>query len=49
VRARARAYVRGGGEGPRSRCYGRTAAVRRIVQPNDNEDNYDDGFVLFSV
>jgi hypothetical protein len=26
-------------EGPRSRCYGRTAALRLIVQPCD-EDNY---------
>jgi hypothetical protein len=26
------------GEGPRSRCYGRTAALRLIVQPCD--ENY---------
>jgi hypothetical protein len=26
------------GEGPRSRCYGRTAALRLIVQPCDEED-----------
>ena len=27
-----------GGEGPRSRCYGRTAALRLIVQPCDEDD-----------
>jgi hypothetical protein len=26
------------GEGPRSRCYGRTAALRFIVQPFDEND-----------
>jgi hypothetical protein len=26
------------GEGPRSRCYGRTAALRLIVQPCDEDD-----------
>jgi hypothetical protein len=26
------------GEGPRSRCYGRTAALRRIVQPCDEDE-----------
>jgi hypothetical protein len=25
-------------EGPRSRCYGRTAALRLIVQPCDEDD-----------
>jgi hypothetical protein len=25
-------------EGPRSRCYGRTAALRLIVQPCDKDD-----------
>jgi hypothetical protein len=28
----------GGGEGPRSRSYGRTAALRLIVQPCDEDD-----------
>jgi hypothetical protein len=32
------------GEGPRSRCYGRTSALRLIVQPCD-EDDYS--FFLF--
>ena len=27
------------GEGPRSRCYGRTAALRLIVQPCDEDDS----------
>jgi hypothetical protein len=36
-----------GGEGPRSRRYGRTAAMRLIVQPND-EDEDDDYFLYFS-
>jgi hypothetical protein len=26
------------GEGPRSRCYGRTTALRLFVQPYDDED-----------
>jgi hypothetical protein len=28
------------GEGPRSRCYGRTAALRLMVQPSDEEDRF---------
>jgi hypothetical protein len=28
------------GEGPRSRCYGRTAALRFIVQPCDGNDSF---------
>jgi hypothetical protein len=35
------------GEGPRSRRYGRTAAMRLIVQPYD-EDVDDDYFLSFS-
>jgi hypothetical protein len=35
------------GEGPRSRRYGRTAAMRLIVQPYD-EDEEDDYFLSFS-
>jgi hypothetical protein len=35
------------GEGPRSRRYGRTAALRFIVQPYD-EDEDDDYFLSFS-
>jgi hypothetical protein len=35
------------GEGPRSRRYGRTAAMRLIVQPYD-EDEDDDYFLPFS-
>jgi hypothetical protein len=32
-------FILGGrGEGPRSRCYGRTAALRLIVQPCDEDD-----------
>jgi hypothetical protein len=34
-----------GGDGPRSRRYGRTAAMRLIVQPNDEDDDY---FLSFS-
>jgi hypothetical protein len=34
-----RLFLGGRGEGPRSRCYGRTAALRLIVQPC-NEDEY---------
>jgi hypothetical protein len=33
-----------GGEGPRSRCYGRTAALRLIVQPCEEDDE-----VVFSA
>jgi hypothetical protein len=33
------------GEGPRSRRYGRTAAMRLIVQPYDEDD---DDFLSFS-
>jgi hypothetical protein len=32
------------GEGPRSRCYGRTAALRLIVQPCDEDE--DEQFLL---
>jgi hypothetical protein len=28
------------GEGPRSRCYGRTAALRLIVQPCDEDEQF---------
>jgi hypothetical protein len=34
------------GEGPRSRRYGRTAALRLILQPCDEDD--DDYFLSFS-
>jgi hypothetical protein len=34
-----------GGEGPRSRRYGRTAALRLLVQPYDEDDN--DYYFLF--
>ena len=27
------------GEGPRSRCYGRSAALRHIVQPYDEDES----------
>ena len=30
------------GEGSRSRCYGRTAALRFIVQPCDEDEQKDD-------
>jgi hypothetical protein len=30
------------GEGPRSRCYGRTAVLRLIVQPYDEDEEKDD-------
>jgi hypothetical protein len=33
------------GEGPRSRRYGRTAALRLLVQPYDEDDDY---FLSFS-
>jgi hypothetical protein len=36
------------GEGPRSRRYGRTAALRLIVQPRDEDDDDDDDFLPFS-
>jgi hypothetical protein len=32
------------GEGPRSRCYGRTAALRLLVQPCDEDEEKDDQF-----
>jgi hypothetical protein len=32
------------GEGPRSRSYGRTAALRLIVQPCDEDEEKDDEF-----
>jgi hypothetical protein len=34
------------GEGPRSRRYGRTAALRLIVQPYDEDDDYFLSFFL---
>jgi hypothetical protein len=34
-------------EGPRSRCYGRTAALRLIVQPCDEDEEKDDQFFSF--
>jgi hypothetical protein len=36
-----------GGEGPRSRCYGRTAALRLIVQPCDEDEEKGDHFFSF--
>jgi hypothetical protein len=36
------------GEGPRSRCYGRTAAIGLIVQPYDEDEEKDDFFFHFS-
>jgi hypothetical protein len=36
------------GEGPRSRRYGRTAALRLLVQPCDEDDDDDDYFLSFS-
>jgi hypothetical protein len=36
------------GEGPRSRSYGRTAAMRLLVQPYDEDENDDDYFLSFS-
>jgi hypothetical protein len=30
-------FLGGGGEGPRSKCYGRTAALRLIMQPCDED------------
>jgi hypothetical protein len=35
------------GEGPRSRCYGRTAALRLIVQPCDEDEEKDQFFFTF--
>jgi hypothetical protein len=35
------------GEGPRSRRYGRTAALRLSVQPCDEDDDDDDYFCPF--
>jgi hypothetical protein len=34
------------GEGLRSRCYGRTAALRLIVQPCDEDDQFFIFFIL---
>jgi hypothetical protein len=34
------------GEGPRSRSYGRTAALRLIVQPCDEDEEKDDQFLF---
>jgi hypothetical protein len=33
-------------EGPRSRCYGRTAALRLIAQPCDEDDQFCPFFVV---
>jgi hypothetical protein len=38
----------GGGEGPRSRRYGRTAALRLLVQPYDEDEDDDYYFLSFS-
>jgi hypothetical protein len=35
-------------EGPRSRCYGRTAALRLIVQPCDEDEENDEVSSVFS-
>jgi hypothetical protein len=35
------------GEGPRSRCYGRTAALRLIVQLCDEDEEEDDQFFFY--
>jgi hypothetical protein len=40
------------GEGPRSRRYGRTAALRLLVQPcdeDDDDDDDDDGDYFLSI
>jgi hypothetical protein len=37
-----------GAEGPRSRSYRRTAALRLIVQPCDEDEQKDDQIFLFS-
>jgi hypothetical protein len=34
------------GEGPRGRRYGRTAALRLLVQPCDDDDDADDYYFL---
>jgi hypothetical protein len=36
------------GEGPHSRRYGRTAALRLLVQPSDEDDDDDYYFLSFS-
>jgi hypothetical protein len=36
------------GEGPRSRCYGRIAALSLIVQPCNKDEEKDDQFFHFS-
>jgi hypothetical protein len=36
------------GEGPRSRRYGRTAALRLLVQPCDEDEDDDYYFLSFS-
>jgi hypothetical protein len=33
-------------EGPRSRCYGRTTALRLFVQPYDEDEDEDEQFFL---
>jgi hypothetical protein len=33
------------GEGPRSRCYGRTTALRLFVQPCDEDEDEDEQFL----
>jgi hypothetical protein len=35
------------GEGPRSRCYGHTAALKLFVQPSDEDDD-DDYYFLYN-
>jgi hypothetical protein len=35
------------GEGPRSRSYGRTAALSLIVQPCDEDEEKDDQFFFY--
>ena len=37
------------GEGPRSRCYSRTAALRLLVQLCDEDAEKDDQFCSFSL
>jgi hypothetical protein len=36
-----------GGEGPRSRSYGSTAALSLIVQPSDEDEEKDDRYFSF--
>jgi hypothetical protein len=36
------------GEGPRSRRYVRSVALRLVVQPYDEDENYDDDFLSFA-